>query len=209
MLPRTVDATATIFAEPDDAIPRTSISRQYSGSHDTSCRRPIVRLGPFVKFVTSPGHPLVVNIRKQVEKVQQRIAGVKMRIYDKLRIACLFPRLIHPYEPILRYARCKLGLDDDGFMEAAKCNEMRCEKSAVEEKAITRDIGPVPMKMMDLKVETMSDCFEEMREVKYGARVLAKTVDDQSCSDPKYAEECEELISQGRIVDEDKCLTPE
>jgi hypothetical protein len=102
-----------------------------------------------------------------------------------------------------------LGLDDDGFMEAAKCDEMRCERSEVEEKEITRDLGPVPMKMMNLRVESMSDCFEEMREIKYGARVLAKIVDDKSCSDPQYAQECEELMSQGRVVDEDQCSTPE
>jgi hypothetical protein len=209
LLPRAVPATATIFAEPDDAIPRTSISRQDSGSHDASCRRPIVRLGPVVNFVSSPLHQFMAKLTKPFERAQQRFSGVKMRIYDTLNVGCLFPRLIHPYEPILRYTRCKLGLDDDGFMEAAKCDEMRCERSEVEEKEITRDLGPVPMKMMNLRVESMSDCFEEMREIKYGARVLAKIVDDKSCSDPQYAQECEELMSQGRVVDEDQCSTPE
>ena len=150
----------------------------------------------------------MVKIRKRMEKAQARFGTAKMRMYDKLRISCLFPRIIHPFQPIFEYARCKLGLEDDGFMEAAKCDEMRCEES-VEEKTITRDLGPIPMKMMDLEVETMADCFEEMREIKYGARVLAKIVDDVSCSDPRYAQECEELMKQDRIVDENKCSTPE
>ena len=65
------------------------------------------------------------------------------------------------------------------------------------------------MRMMDLHVQSMSDCFEDMEELQYGARVLAKVVDDQSCSDPRFAQQCEDLMSQGRVVDEDSCSTPE
>ena len=93
-------------------------------------------------------------------------------------------------------------------MEAATCNEMRCEES-MEEKQITHDLGPAPMTMMNLGVQTMSDCFGEMREIKYGARVLTKIVDDQSCSDPKYQQECEELMNEDRVIMEDTCATPE
>ena len=131
-----------------------------------------------------------------------------MRVYDKLNIACLVPKIIRPFEPFLLYMRCKLGLDEDGFMEAALCNEMRCEES-IEEKEVTHDIGPAPMTMMNLGVQTMSNCFPEMREIMYGARVLAKIVDDKSCDDPRYQQECQEVLDQGRIIDEDGCATPE
>jgi len=191
-------------------VPRTSISRQssYGNSHSTrSCNRPVIRLGAKINTVTR--HPKIKGFMKRIEKIQEKIGRVKMRFYDKFRIGCLIPRIIHPFEPILRYVRCKLGLEEDEFMEASPCNEMQCEES-IEEKQITNDLGPAPMApMMDLQVQTMSDCFDEMREVRYGARVLAKVVDDRSCDDPKYADECKELMDQDRIIDEDRCLTPD
>ena len=201
-------ATATIFTEPDGAVPRTSISRQDSSSHGASCRRPIIRLGPKINTITSPitQHPFVKKMMSRVERVQEKFSARKMAIYDQLRISCLLPRLLHPFQPIFSYVRCKLGLDDDGYMEAARCGEMRCQES-LEEKTITRDIGPAPMPMMDLKVKSMSDCFIDMREIKYGARVLVKIIDDEPCSNPEYSQQCEELISQDRIVEEDRCST--
>ena len=209
LLPRTVDSTAVVFTEPDVAIPRTSISRQHPGfdSHnDPSCNRPIISLAPIVNTITT--HPLAKEIMKGVEKVQKRVSTVKMTIYDKLRIGCLFPRMIRPFEPILRYAQCKLGLDEDEFMEAAECNVMKCNAS-VEEKTINHDLGPAPMEMMNLEVQTMADCFGEMKQVTYGARVLAKIVNDQSCDDPKYQNICKELMNEGRIVEQEMCSTPE
>ena len=210
LLPRTVGATAAIFTEPDVAVARTTISTQssYGNSHSSgSCNRPVIRLG--AKINTVARHPKIKNFMKRIEKVQEKFGRAKMRFYDKFRIACLIPKIIHPFEPFLRYVRCKLGLEEDEFMEASPCNEMRCEES-IEEKQITNDLGSAPMApMMDLHVQTMSDCFDEMREVRYGARVLAKVVDDRSCDDPKYADECKELMDQDRIIDGDRCLTPE
>ena len=145
---------------------------------------------------------------KRIAKVQEKIGRIKMRVYDKLNIGCLVPKLIRPFEPLLLHIRCKLGLDEDQFMEAAGCNEMRCEES-VEEKQITHDLGPAPMTMMNLEVQTMSDCFGEMREIMYGARVLAKVVDDKSCNDPKYQQECQEAIDQDRVIMQDTCSTQE
>ena len=209
LLPRTVDSTAVVFTEPDATIPRTSISRQDPGSglhNDPSCNRPIISLAPKINTITA--HPLVKEVMNGVEKVQKRMSTVKMTIYDKLRIGCLFPRMIRPFEPILKYAQCKLGLDEDEFMEAAQCNAMKCNAS-IEEKTITHDIGPAPMTMMNLEVQTMSDCFGEMNQVTYGARVLAKIVNDQSCDDPEYEDICKELMNEGRIGEQEKCTTPE
>ena len=127
-----------------------------------------------------------------------------MQIVDKLRIGCLIPKLIRPFEPILKYIRCKLGLEEDEFMEAPRCDAMTCEES-LEEQVITNDLGPPPMTMMNLEVQTMSDCFRDMKEIQYGARVLAKIVRDQSCDDPQYQEICKELMSEGRVLDEESC----
>ena len=211
LIPRTVDATAVIFTEPDDEIPRTSISRKstYGNTyHDSSCRRPIIHLGRKINQFTNKKDPIIQSIAKRFEKVRSRVGRIKMRLYDKLGIGCLFPKLIHPFEPILRYFRCKLGLEDDEYMEAAQCNAMTCEES-LEEKIITNDLGPAPMRIMNLDVQTMSDCFDDMREVKYGARVLAKIVRDGSCDDPKYQEICKELMNENRVVDVENCQTIE
>ena len=209
LLARTVDATAVLFTEPNVAISRTSISRQDPGSNsrnDPSCNRPILSFGAKINAKTRL--PLVKKAMEIVEQVQEKVAPIKMTIYDKLRISCLFPKIIRHFEPILKHARCKLGLDEDGYLEAARCGEMACQES-VEQKQITHDLGPAPMKMMNLEVQTMADCFGEMQEVSYGARILAKIVNDQSCDDPRYQNMCKEAIEAGRIIEEEKCSTPE
>ena len=213
LIPRTVDATAVTFTEPDIQVPRTSISRQdsYGQSHsDRSCPRPVIRLGSKINSITKNinDKSIVKEFMKRFAKIQERFGRIKMRLVDKLGIGCLVPKLIHPFEPILSYVRCKLGLDEDEYMEAAPCNSMACEES-IEEKEITHDRGPPPMTMMNLDVQTMSDCFGEMRPVMYGARVLAKIVNDQSCEDPNNQQACQEAMDQGRIVEEDQCTTPE
>ena len=48
LIPRTVDATAIIFTEPDITITRTSISRKSSygdSFHDRACDRPMIHFG--------------------------------------------------------------------------------------------------------------------------------------------------------------------
>ena len=151
-------------------------------------------------------------VQKVIQKVQAEVGRIKMRAFNKLNIACLVPKLIRPFEPLLLYTRCKLGLGEDEFMEAASCNEMRCEAS-MEEKPITNDNMDnetmETMETMPLGVQTMSDCFGEMPQIMYGARVLSKLVDDKSCNDPKYQQECEELMSQNRVIMEDTCETQE
>ena len=209
LIPRTVDATAVTFTEPDDVIPRTSISRQstYGNTHhQSSCSRPIIHLGRKINEVTNKN--IIKSISNKFERVRSRIGRMKMCLYDKLRIGCLFPKLIYPFEPTLRYFRCKLGLEEDEYMEAAQCNAMACEES-LEEKVITNDLGRAPMEMINLDVQTMSDCFGNMREIEYGARVLAKIVRDGSCDDPKYQQICQDLLNENRVIEEENCRTSE
>ena len=65
------------------------------------------------------------------------------------------------------------------------------------------------MDTMNLDVQTMSDCFGNMREVEYGARVLAKIVRDGSCDDPKYLQICQDLLNENRVIEEENCRTSE
>ena len=208
LIPRTVDATAVIFTEPDEAIPRTSISRQstYGNSHhNQACPRPIIGLGAKINQIKDRKSHLFSKQLKRLEKIRARFGAVKSRVVDKLGIGCVVPKIIRPFEPIFRYLRCKLGLEDDEFMEAAQCNAMRCEES-LEEQVITND-RPALMIGMSLDVQTMSDCFGEIREVTYGSRVLAKIVRDQSCDDPQYQQICQDLFNEGRVIEEDNCRT--
>ena len=55
------------------------------------------------------------------------------------------------------------------------------------------------------QANTYDDCFDDMRKITYGARVLAKLVDDVSCDDPRYEGMCEELIAQDRVLNEENC----
>ena len=93
-------------------------------------------------------------------------------------------------------------------MEAARCGAIACQESVVK-KQITHDLGPAPMKTTNVEVQTMADCFGEMQEVSYGARILGKIVNDQSCDDPRYQNMCNEAIDEGRIIEEERCSTPE
>ena len=208
LIPRTVDATAAIFTEPDDAIPRTSISRQYNHAnshHSHACQRPIIRFGAKINRLKEKTSFLFDKVSKPIGKLEEKIGSLKMRFVDKLGIGCLAPKLIRPFETMFQYIRCKLGLEEDKFMEAAQCNAMRCEES-LEEQVITNS-RPAPMIMMNLDVQTMSDCFEEMREVTYGTRVLAKIVRDQPCDDPQYQEICQKQFSENRVIEEENCRT--
>ena len=207
LIPRKVDATAVIFTEPEPASFRTSIARNslYGVvNRDRRCNRPIIDLSQKISRLKNKTASFIDPVSLKIEKLTTKISSIKMQIVDKLRIGCLIPKLIRPFEPILKYIRCKLGLEEDEFMEAPQCHAMICEES-LEEQVITNDLGPPPMTMMNLEVQTMSDCFGDMKEIQYGARVLAKIVRDQSCDDPQYQEICKELMSEGRVLDEESC----
>ena len=97
LIPRTVDATAIIFTEPDITIPRTSISRKSSYGNsipDRACDRPMIHFGKKNSRRKNRKSPLIDRVSKKLEKVRTEIGSIKMMIYDRLRIGCLFPKLI-------------------------------------------------------------------------------------------------------------------
>ena len=201
-------ATAAIFSEPDDVIPRTSISRQTSygnSHHNEACPRPKLRLG--AKFNQLKEKSLFQKIMKRISNVQQKVSPLKMRLVNKLGIGCLVPKIIRPFEPTFRYLRCKLGLEEDDFMEAMECSVMNCD-DPLEDKVITNDLN-APIEMMDLDVQTMSDCFGDMREVNYGVRAFVKIIQDESCDEPKNQDICQEVLNdpENRVIEEETCQT--
>ena len=203
IMPRTVPATAVLFAEPGAAtIPRQSTQ---SASNSHSCGRPILSLRPKLNTATEILSPIL----NTVSKVTKPISTFKSNAVQKLGLACLFPKLLRPFEPTFKYARCLLGLDDDdGFMETPSCNSDTCKEPTLEEREITQDLGlPNLDFMIRDEVSTMDDCFEDMAKVTYGSRILVKLVDDQSCDDPRYESICLEALEQERIIMEDNCRT--
>ena len=127
----------------------------------------------------------------------------------KLRLTCLFPKLIRPFEPILSYTKCKLGLSDDGFMVTPPCNASVCTNPIIEDRMIIRDLGlPNLDNMIMEEVSTLDDCFNDMEKVEYGTRIHAKLIDDESCSNPRYTSICQSMIEQDRVVLENECQSP-
>ena len=117
-------------------------------------------------------------------------------------------RLLYPWQPILDYARCKLGLKDEGFMEAPVCNITLCSEADIEEREIAIDNGMRNLDTSTLDVNTMDDCFNNLEKVTYGVRVLAKLVDDVDCDNPEFKEACDEEIANQRIIEEEGCELP-
>ena len=208
LIPRSVPATAALFTEPI-LLP---ISRQSPPTqpHD-SCPRPVIRLGETLARVQrkiSPLTEIYSRLTAPISKITSRVSSLKSNILDELRLSCLFPRILRPFEPIFEYTRCKLGFNDDGFMETPPCNATLCREPSIQDRPITRDLGiPNFDFMMEGKVSTLDECFSDMEKIDYGARVIAKLVDDQSCDDPKYSSICEEAMQQNRTVLEESCET--
>ena len=215
LIPRSVPATAALFSEPNLDIPRTTISRrQSSSSHSLephSCPRPIIRLGQKIdnahKNLERKTPPIIKKIFERFSTVQSKLAMTKARIVNKLGIACLFPKILRPFRPTFEYLRCKLGLEDDGFMETPGCDDSTCVDSELEDREITQDRGLPNLDFMRMEVATMDDCFADMQKVTYGARVDAKLVDDVPCEDPQYQDICKDLEEENKIVMEDSCLS--
>ena len=82
-----------------------------------------------------------------------------------------------------------------------------CLEPSSEIKQVTRSLGMMEEidEILENEVSTLDDCFDDMKKVTYGSRVVAKLVDDVSCDDPRYEGICEELMTQGRVIDEDSC----
>ena len=212
---RTVPATAALVAEPSLlAIPRQS-------DHPTAhrpppCPDPIVNVGHKLDVALNKISPLLDPVSKITtpitdlqSKITSRFTLLKSRILHKLGLSCAIPKLFHPFEPYFHYARCTLGLNDDGFMDSPPCNTSLCMNPKIETREITRDKGlPNLDFMMEGMVNTMDECFEDMEPVMYGSRIIAKLVDDVECKDPKYNAICKELMDQNRTVLEENCEMP-
>merc|ERR1739844_791650 len=79
----------------------------------------------------------------------------------------------------------------------------------IQDRPINRDRGiPNFDFMMEGRVSTLDDCFPEMEKITYGARVVAKLVDDQSCDVPKYSAICEEMLQKNRTIFEGSWQSP-
>ena len=129
----------------------------------------------------------------------------KAAAVDKARLSCLIPILRRPFEPILEHFRCKLGISEDPYMEAPPCDPTICSKSEIEDREITMT-KPIPtMVLMNISVETIDDCFQDMTKLQYGARVLIKVADDESCDDPRFSDMCENLLKEDKVIMEDTC----
>ena len=229
VIPRTIPATALLFSEPDFTLLGTSISRRSSSDRSqASCSRPIIPLGKVVNTITSTVQTLPLwlirflappLLRPKLDTVIDRFTNIysgitemvsmyKAAAVDKARLSCLIPTLRRPFEPILEHFRCKLGISEDPYMEAPPCDPTICSSSEVEEREITMT-KPIPsMVLMNISVETIDDCFNDMTKLVYGSRVLIKSVDDESCDDPRFSDMCQELLKDDKVIMEDSCQSP-
>ena len=140
---------------------------------------------------------------------QSQMSELKSKVLQKLGLSCLFPKIIRPFEPIIKFLSCTFGLNGDGFMKTPPCNSSACLNPRIEDREITRDRGlPNLDSMVEDTISTMDQCFDDMEKVTYGSRILAKLVDDQPCDDPRYAAICQEEMDKNRIILEEDCQTP-
>ena len=208
---RTLPATAVLFAE--EAIQTTSrqSSNENLAGHGT-CQRPVFNIGHKITNAKNKLSPFLKRISKilnAISRVQLKISPLKLMILKKLRLTCLFPKLIRPFQPLLSYTKCKLGLNDDGFMETPPCNASACINAFIEDQMITRDLGiPNLSETIMEDAITLDDCFDDMTKVEYGTRIHVKLVNDESCEDPKYASICKTMIEENRVVMENTCRSP-
>ena len=223
---------------PRTTISRMHSAPPIEGKDDgSSCNRPIINVGQKIstaqyvagsitshvynKYLVVPHlhNKYIADKLRKNDKIlkkandlwallSQEISMVKDKFHEKLGIQCLVPRLMYPWLPILDYARCKLGLEDEGFMEAPVCNITLCSEADIEEREIAIDNGMPNLDTSTLDVNTMDDCFNNVEKVKYGVRVLAKLVDDVDCDNPEFKEACDEEIANQRIIEEEGCELP-
>ena len=211
-VPRTIPATGVLLAEPS-ILPssRQSSLSQNDNQHHHSCPRPVINIGQKINTAESKLLPFLSRFSKVVALItnfQTKISDLQSRAFRKLRISCFLPKLLRPFEPIMKHIKCKLGLNEDGFMETPTCNATECMNPMITDREITRDLGlPNLDFMVEDTVSTMDQCFPEMEKVTYGSRVLAKLVDDQPCDDPRYESICKEAMDMDQVIVEEDCKT--
>lgn len=220
--PRTLPATAVLFSEPDPIVPRTSISRRSStdssdGPPPSFCPMPIIPTHAIIHGLKSSAQRVYERtipggLRKRFETIYRKGAVVyskfsliKAKAWQDAQLGCLIPYLTQPFQPVLQYVRCKIGLDD-GFMEAPS-NCTMCTDPSQEDRTITNDLN-VPNIQDEMNVRTLSDCDPSMPTISYGVRTIIKIIDDEDCENPKNQELCLEIEKEGRIIDEDACEMP-
>ena len=178
------------------------------GAKQRACRRTIIPLGD-VKRKFAP----VLN---KISKITAPISETQSKVFRKLGLSCLIPKLLRPFQPIIDKVTCKLGLDseeENGFMETASCESeanatppYSCSEPSSEIRMITRDLGlPNVDSMIKDEIASLDGCFSDMANVTYGTRVVAKIANDVDCDDPRYKEICEELMNQERVLFEEDC----
>ena len=203
IIPRTIDATAILFKEPENLF--SSKESSYPKKKKRSCSKTIIPLGRTKRKI--------MPVLNKISRIMKPISTFKSKLYDKLGLSCVIPKLLRPYQPAIKRLQCKFGLDEidenRGFIETGKssCNsKQRCREPSLERKAITRSHGLLSSYHSNqINVNSYEDCFPENEKATYGSRVLAKLVNDSSCDDPRYRGICEELSDQNRIVVEDDC----
>ena len=205
IIPRTVDATAILFKESTSLFSAKQYS--YPKKKKKSCSKTIIHLGKAKRRLAT-----VLN---KLSIVTKPISTLKSKLYQKLGLSCLFSKFLRPYQPVIQRVLCKVGLEEDdnqGFIEIenSECNsEKMCKEKSFEDKVITRSYGFLSSySSSQNQVDTYDDCFQDKEKITYGARVIAKLVNDSSCDDPRYRGICQELSIQNKIIFEDDCQSP-
>ena len=129
-VPRTIPATGVLIAEPSILLTsRQSSFSQNDNQHHRSCPRPVINIGQKLNTAESKLLPFLSRFSKVISLItnfQTKISDLQSRAFQKLRISCLLPKLLRPFEPVMKHIKCKLGLDEDGFMETPTCNATAC-----------------------------------------------------------------------------------
>ena len=228
MVQRTIPATAVIFSQSNINVPDTTSRQSVSSVVGGSCNRPVFEQGQHVKtsirFEKWPMHQTVKHVAPSqlkspaetairrwstlLSSVSKRSSLIKAKAWQYVGLACLFPKLFRPFNPIFQQIRCKLGLKEDEFMEAPSYDTISCSDSNIEEKEITMEKEIPDLKTVNFQVRTYSDCFPDEAKVMFGARILIKLVDDLPCNDPKFESKCQELFEQQQVIFAEDCADP-
>ena len=209
-MPRTLKATAVLFAEPSvTSIPNDSshsiVSKQYP-----SCPKPIAIVERKIKAAEEKIAPVLNKVSKVLTpfaRIHSTISKIGAVIVRKLRIQCLIPKLYRPFEPVFRYTKCLLGINSNKNMKLMTPSVATiCQNPTEERMLITHSRGlPNLDSMIAGKISTIDDCFSDIEKVLYGARVKVKIVDDEPCENPNYKNICQEAIEQNRVLFEANC----
>ena len=150
--------------------------------------------------------PILETTLSSIKSFYTKIGLIKAQIFDFLRLQCLIPTILQPYKPVLIYIRCLLGLNSDSSIKVPSGRSIQCSQTENEVREITRHLNVnLNQDFTNLRVRTTADCFPNQKKIRYGARILAKLVDDESCDDIRYQSICDTLLNENRVVMIDSC----